>query len=374
MKLGIDASNIKAGGGLVHLKNIVEHQNSNNDFQITVVGGEWLAAIIDGENIVKQIFKKPFSSILQQELFKHFKLPKIMGELDLVFSPGGTFFSRKVPYVSMSQNMLVFEKKERNRFFFSFNWLRYLLLEKLQIRSFKRAEGIIFISHYAKNYVEAKYPFLKNKNSIVIYHGISEEFRNKPKPQFSIEDYSTERPLKLLYVSIINYYKHQWVIIEAVKKIRKEGYHISLDLVGPLYNPVRKKFEKALAGTEDFVHYHGVIDHSEISDFYKRTDIFVFGSTCENMPNILVEAMSAGLPILCSNYGPMPEVLGDAGVYMDPTDVESVYLGIRKLLLNQVLRESIAKKAHQSSQVFSWEKASNDTFEFLKKVNGLIEK
>ena len=83
----------------------------------------------------------------------------------------------------MSQNMLVFEDKERNRFPFSFTKIRYLLLEKIQLKSFKNASGIIYISFYAKKYIEEKYPILKSVNSIVIYHGISNDFRQKPKKQ-----------------------------------------------------------------------------------------------------------------------------------------------------------------------------------------------
>ena len=51
-------------------------------------------------------------------------------------------------------------------------------------------------------------------------------------------------------------------------------------------------------------------------------NLFVFASSCENMPNTLVEAMAIGLPIACSDRGPMPEVLRDGGVYFDPEDCD----------------------------------------------------
>ena len=50
----------------------------------------------------------------------------------------------------------------------------------------------------------------------------------------------------------------------------------------------------------------------------KRAHLFVFASSCENMPNTLVEAMASGLPIACSDRGPMPEILRDGGTYFDP--------------------------------------------------------
>lgn len=367
IQVAIDATNIKAGGGLTHLKRIVESNTIKHDF-IALVGGIWLNNIREQKNVSKSIFEKEFNNVLSQEYFKKFKLGKLLKKSDIAFIPGGTFSSRKVNYVSMSQNMLVFERIERNRFPKSMTWLRYILLEKLQVRSFRYAKGIIYISEYAKNYIENKYPFLKQKKSTVIYHGISNDFRQEPKPQYSIQSYSRKKPLKISYVSIINFYKHQWNVIEAIKKVRQEGFNIELELIGPLYEPVREKFEKSLEGTESFVHYRGKVDYLEISKTYKDSDLFIFASTCENMPNILVEAMSAGLPILSSNFGPMPEILKDAGVYMDPTNIESIYSNLKKMLLDENLRTEVAEKAYKYSQDFSWEKTSKETFDFIKKV------
>ena len=67
------------------------------------------------------------------------------------------------------------------------------------------------------------------------------------------------------------------------------------------------------------------------------------------MPNILLEGMAAGLPIACSSMGPMPEVLGDAGVYFNPTNVDSIYTALKELLDNNYLRAEISKKAFNKS-------------------------
>ena len=367
MKITIDATNIKAGGGLTHLKNLLDNYPSNKTV-VTIIGGDWLSLINDTKALKKLIFLNPFKNILYQEYFKRKTLPRILSECDIAFIPGGTFSSSKTPYVSMSQNMLVFEKKERNRFPISLNRFRYQILELLQVKSFKNSKGIIYISNYAKNFIENKYPYLKNKPSKVIYHGISNEFRQVPKLQKEIAKYSIEKPLKITYISIINYYKHQVNVIKAVKMLNKEGIPIILDLIGPIYEPMREKFERSLKGTESFITYKGKIPYEEISDCYKNTDIFLFASTCENMPNILVEAMSAGQPIISSNYGPMPEILRDAGVYMNPTDVFSIYENLKKLIYDTELRTDIANKAYEYSQEFSWEKASKETFEFLIEI------
>jgi len=367
MQINIDASNIKAGGGLTHLSKIIENLESDNT-NIGVIGGEWLSNFPSKKNITISIFKAPFKNIFFQEFFKRTKLIHLLNKGNIIFAPGGTFYSRDTPYVSMSQNMLIFENKERNRFPFSFTKMRYLLLEIIQVKSLKNAKGIIYISYYAKKYIEKKYPILKSINSIVIYHGISNDFRQKPKKQYHIKKYTNDNPFIITYVSIINYYKHQLNVINSIKEIRNKGYNVQLELIGPINNSLKNKFNKALLGYESFVKYRGKIPYDEISKVYKNTDLFLFASTCENMPNILVEAMSAGLPILSSNYGPMPEILKDAGVYMNPTDVDSISFNLEKLLLNERLRTKIANKAYKYSQDFSWVKTSKETFGFIKEL------
>lgn len=365
MKIAIDATNIKAGGGLSHLKQICSELIDAKGVEIHIFGGTWLEEI-KLEN--KHIYKKEFSSLVRQEIFKNIKLPKLLKKFDIVFAPGGTFHSKTIPYIPMSQNMLVFENKERNRFPISFTWLRYLILERIQLWSFRNAAGIIYISEYAKNYIENKYKDLKSKNSTVIYHGISDSFRQLPKEQFPIENYSSEKPFKLLYVSIVNYYKHQWNVIDAVKKLKENGFPIELELVGPMYKSLEEKVKNALKGAESYITYKGKVPYEEIASSYKNADLFIFASTCENMPNILIEAMSAGLPILCSNYGPMPEVLKDAGVFMDPTDMLSISTNLEKMLKDYNMRHEVAQKAYKYSQEFSWKKAAMETLEFIKET------
>lgn len=370
MKVIIDATNIKTGGGFTHLSRLLQN-NQNTNFEIEIIGGKWIQNISSEKNITKIIFNWILDTPIIKEIFKLFFLRKYLSKSDVAFVPGGTFSDKNISYVTMSQNMLVFEKKERNRFPLSLTKVRYLLLEKIQLKSFENSKGIIYISTYAKNYIENMYPHLKKKKTKVIYHGISDEFRQKPKEQKCIQNYTNKKPYIITYVSIINYYKHQWNVIESVKQLRRLGYNIHLELIGPINNSVKNKFYQAMKGCESFVFYRGKIPYESISAAYKNADLFIFASTCENMPNILVEAMSAGLPILCSHYGPMPEILKDAGIYIDPTSVNSITENLKLALDDKDLRFKISKKAYNYSKNFSWSNTSEQTFEFLKNINNL---
>ena len=107
----------------------------------------------------------------------------------------------------------------------------------------------------------------------------------------------------------------------------------------------------------------------EIVNFQVRlqacSNRFIFASSCENMTNILLESMASGLPIASSNYGPMTEVLGNAGVYFDPESPQEIARALRALIDSPELREEKARIAFERVKVYSWERCARDTFRFL---------
>ncbi len=111
--------------------------------------------------------------------------------------------------------------------------------------------------------------------------------------------------------------------------------------------------------------YHGVIPYAELPQWYHRADGFVFASSCESFSITLLEAMAAGLPIACSNRGPMPELLGDAGIYFDPEQPESIVAALARLIQDTSWREQHAQMAYTRSQDYSWERCARETLDFI---------
>jgi glycosyltransferase involved in cell wall biosynthesis len=115
-----------------------------------------------------------------------------------------------------------------------------------------------------------------------------------------------------------------------------------------------------------FVSTAGALRHDEIPPLLASADIFVFASSCENMPNALVEAMASGLPIACSSRGPMPEILRDAGVYFDPEDPATIAAAIEDIIRDRVLRMRIAHSAKGLSERYTWRRCARETLDFLR--------
>jgi len=89
------------------------------------------------------------------------------------------------------------------------------------------------------------------------------------------------------------------------------------------------------------------------------------------MPNILLETMASGLPIVCSNKGPMLEMLGESGVYFNPERPEEIADALLTLIKSDQLRAELAVSSYTRAQKYTWQRCANETFEF---INSIVQK
>ena len=176
------------------------------------------------------------------------------------------------------------------------------------------------------------------------------------------------KPFEILYLSIIDVYKHQCNVADGVAILRNQGIPVNIRFVGPAYAPALKKLlakiEK-LDPKSEFIHYDGKVDHNYLPNILQKADMFLFASSCENMPNVLLEGMAAGLPIACSNLGPMPEVLGNAGIYFNPEDSVNISEVVGKFIVSAELRNQNAQMSFELARKYSWDTCASQTFQFL---------
>jgi glycosyltransferase involved in cell wall biosynthesis len=374
MRLGIDASNVRSGGGIIHLQKILEQaEPKKHRINRVIVWG--------GDTPLDNLPDKPWLELhkipnlnqqTSQRLFwQQTKLGKLAHEdCNLLFVPGGLYLGGFSPFVTMFQNMQIFETKERNREGFSKEWLRLSLLKWAQSRTFREASGLICLSEYSHNYLTQHHSFVINQTPVQLIHHGTEIVKNN-----HILSENKTNPIngtiRLLYVSTVKKYKHQWNLIDAVGMLRNEGLSVELHLVGGGDSQALEIMRDAIhrnKSEKNFIFYHGSLPYEQTLEWYNKADIFVFPSTCENMPVILLEAMTTGLPIASSDRGPMPEVLKDAGLYFNAESVTSIKNCLRYMIKNPDLMQSLGAKAKSYSEDYSWKKCADETFEFLSRV------
>ena len=375
MILLIDAISRGSGGSKRHLTELLKFFSKNPfhfDKIIIWAPSSLLNILPNHKKILKRthfLLNYGWIGFLLWQLF--LKNKSFNGEAHCIFSPFGNYTGKNHPYVTMSRNMLMFEKKERKRNNSVLTRLKYKFLYYTNKKSFENADGMVFLSNYARNVISSKIK-LKNIDDIVINHGISNSFIKKPKVQKNINSYSDLNPYKILYVSHVFPYKHHLNVIYSIINLKKEGYNISLTLVGSnQFNTIGKKIKSILKDDEisKYINWEEDISLDEVKKFYHNSDCFIFASSCENMPNSLIEAMSSGLPIICSNLGPMKEFLKDAGEYFNPLSETDLTKKLKKVIKDKNLRKVLAKKAHIYSSNYSWEKCAKQTFDFIKSIS-----
>jgi glycosyltransferase involved in cell wall biosynthesis len=375
MRLGVDASNIRSGGGVTHLAQLLESAEPGAhgiDAVIVWAPQATLSRLKDRPWLLKRHAAALESSYPLRALWQGTRLGALarLEKCDLLFVPGGTFATSFRPLVTMSRNLLPFEWRELWRYGCSLTTLRLLMLRSSQSRSFRKASGTVFLTHYAQNAVCKVTGNLRGMSDI-IPHGVDERFFQLERTQRSIEECSAAAPMRIVYVSIVDLYKHQWQVATAVAQLRTAGLPVSLTLIGPAYRPALKRLRNVMRLLDphaEFINYAGPLAHDELPARYASADLCVFASSCENMPNILLEGMASALPIACSNRGSMPEVLGDAGVYFDPEDAASIARALRELIASPQLCRQRARAAARRARQFSWSRCARETFDFLAKV------
>jgi glycosyltransferase involved in cell wall biosynthesis len=261
----------------------------------------------------------------------------------------------------MSRDMLSYEPGEMRRYRFRGWWLRLLALRYIQASSLREGDGAIFLTQYAANVIQRFSGPLSRV--AIIPHGIGPEFRKTPRAAKP-----ASASLRCVYVSPIDMYKHQWWVVRAIADLRRRGHDVTLWLTGGGDPRAMALLADEIARSDpkgEFVTRMDFVRPNDLPALLAEADVFVFASSCENMPNTLVEAMASGLAIASSNRGPMPEVLQDAGVYFDPEDARSIADAIEPLLMDPTLRDSLAHRAFELARHYSWERCAAETWAFL---------
>lgn len=374
--IGLDATNLRGGGGRTHLIEILRALDAGRHgvARLIVWGGkETLACLPDRAWLEKCNPPELDGDLIARTRWQDRELSGAAraAGCDLLFIPGGNVLGDFAPVVTMSRNALPFEMGELLRYGVSLSTLRLLILRASQGRSFARADGVIFLTAYARRIVTRVVRRLRGDTAI-IPHGVGDQFVMPPRPQRAIESCSEADPFRLLYVSTVDLYKHQWVLVRAVDELRRRtGWPLALELVGSGHPAAIRKLDRAVALADPdgrWIARRGATPHDALRDIYAAADVGVFASSCENMPNILLETMAAGLPIACSSLGPMPEILGEAGVFFDPDDANSMGTALQALIASPALREEKAAAAFGEAQRYSWRRCADETFAFLGDV------
>lgn len=359
------ALSARRGGGLTYIRNIVAAFPADEGRRLSVLSAAPIVGLPERANVrwlkapgwtVRPITRFLFGFIYFRYLWPH------RHEFDAVYYAGGSFdvaLPARTRRIVAFRNMLPFDLEARKRY--GLGWVRFRnwLLRFVQARAFRRADLVIFISDYARRVIEAAVPNRRG-GSVVIPHG-AKATASPLDPALSAR--LPER--FVLYLSILDAYKAQVELLEAwAQLIRRSSRPEKLVLAGPEEPEYARKVRATIARLhlEREVVLLGSVPHDQVSDLSRRAVVNLFLSSCENCPNILLELLCVGTPLLVSDREPMPELGGPGLDYVDPYNVEAVAAGIERLLADPERRERNAAAALARSANFTWARAGAETW------------
>jgi len=112
----------------------------------------------------------------------------------------------------------------------------------------------------------------------------------------------------------------------------------------------------------------GFVPQSDLIALYSLAEVFVLPSLYEGFGFPPLEAMACGCPVIVSNRGSLPEVVGDAAVLIDPENHDSIIAAIRSVEGSQSLREDLARRGIERTKHFSWKAAASETLKMYYEV------
>lgn len=373
MKIVINALSARLGGGQTYLRNLLAHLPAQPGLDILVYAPASLR-LPEDQRIRRGTTIWPTENPVLRTLWEIGALPSILAKekAQVLFCPGGVIALRLpagCKTATMFRNMIPFDPAALARIPFGLQKVRNFILRRVMLRSMVNADLTIFISDHARRVIEA---LVHVRNPVTIPHGISAAFRTHaqtlPRPAW------LPKGEYLLYVSRFNVYKHQFEVASAFAALPPElSSRYKLLLVGETDEVlVRRVTDFARKkGLESQILVVGSVAYDDLPAVYHHASVNLFASSCENCPNILLEALGAGRPVLSSDVMPMPEFGGDAVDYFSPTDPKSICDALARILQNETRRNSLAAAAARRSADFDWASTSRATWQY---ITGLVSK
>lgn len=230
--------------------------------------------------------------------------------------------------------------------------------------SIRKAKKIIAVSNTIKEDIIRKFDIDPEKIE-VIHHGVGEEFtkiQSSGQLKQVIEKYQLPHKF-LLFVGNLEPRKNLPNLIDALIELKKHNrFEHKLVIAGENGWKNNSIFEKVKQyGIVDDIIFTGYVDQQDLPSLYSLADLFVFPSFYEGFGLPVLEAMACGTPVLGSNRGALPEIIGTHLPSVNPSDVNDIVQKILLFVNDPQLKNTAVNYGKERVKQFTWEKTTQQT-------------
>lgn len=302
------------------------------------------------------------ASGIKGQMWEQIVLPKIVKD-NFLFSPNysGPISLTKQIMTIHDLAPIDYPKNLRKRYVI---WYRILIPTLAS-----RCDGILTVSEFTKNKIINNLK-IDEKKIKIIHNGVEDRFfKRKYESELIQKFFNLDIPPKyLLYVGSIQPRKNLKRLIQAWEKIEsKIPNDVWLLLVGEKgKNNVFDDFR--LRNLPSRVKHIGFVPDDILPLIYSHSIGFIFVSLYEGFGLPVLEAMASGSPVIASNNTALPEIVGDAGLLVNPLSIEEISASITSLIYDKNLRERLSEKGVIQATRFKWERTIKEISSFIQEL------
>lgn len=288
-----------------------------------------------------------------------FKIDKMLGEIDVFFMPNINFFniSSRVKMILTVHDLSFLYPKYYN--LKSGLWHKFIRPRK----SIKRANKIIAVSESTRTDLIENYHISSDKIQ-VIYSGVEKQkYKNLNNDKLNVvkDKYKLDDNF-FLYLGNVENRKNIQGVIKAWELLKeRNNYDYQLVIVGKIYNA-------KLVSNYPKVSFLGYVPESDKPYLYKLARIFVYPSFYEGFGLPVLEAMSAGCPVITSNSTAIPEVSQKSALLVNPYNIEEIYMAMNDMISNKELRDSLVDRGYKNVEKFDWNNTADQMIKLFKEI------
>ncbi|HEX9077675.1 MAG TPA: glycosyltransferase family 1 protein, partial [Anaerolineae bacterium] len=314
-----------------------------------------------------QIVRVSLPTRLLRIVWEQIRLPALARQyrLDLLHSPHYT-----MPFLLPCASVVTFHDMT----FFLYPQVHKAykrLFFKSMIRlSAKRASAIIADSESTRRDILRVVPITPQKITAVPL-GVSNMFKPMRTPG-ALEEIRRryQLPAKIiLCVGELQARKNLATLIRAYDRLVQQGLTHSLVIAGRkgwMYDELFQAVQSL--NLTDRVIFTGYMPEQDLPLLYNVADVFVYPSLYEGFGLPVLEAMACGIPVVTTNVSSMPEITGDAGVLVDPYDVDYMADAIRRVVVDREIHAELECKGLERARMFSWERTAKETVAVYERI------
>ena len=234
-----------------------------------------------------------------------------------------------------------------------------------------KAAKIVVPSNHTKNDL-IRYLGVPEEKVVVIYHGVDEAFRPVEGPR------PCEGPY-ILYVGSEHPRKNLATLLRAFSLMKREHPElrdvklVKAGRVGGGEEPYRERTLRLIEelGLKRDVIFIDWVPQERLAALYSQAELFAFPSIYEGFGWPPLEAMACGCPVVASNSTSLPEVLGDAAMYADPSSPEAWAEAMERVLTSDTLRRDLSRRGLERAKRFTWSRAAEQLLRVYEEVEQL---